>query len=228
MTRRATPRLRRVYAARGLLGALASLSGLALVLLHTLPALGQDLVLVGGSVGCIDKVPGPPSNLKATAKDGKVLLAWEPPADGACVSQYIVNVMDAALPASLQSTSTSARSAVVEGLMNGRTYAFAVQAYASKYLGGGTAKVLATPSDRCDPSVAPGNPTNLRVQGLDNAARVCWDGVGNDACVDEWRLSAVLVSGPAFRDANGGSSGAQQKISKGACANVTGLVNDAK
>lgn len=64
MTRRATPRLRRVYAARGLLGALASLSGLALVLLHTLPALGQDLVLVGGSVGCIDKVPGPPSNLK--------------------------------------------------------------------------------------------------------------------------------------------------------------------
>lgn len=39
---------------------------------------------------------------QATAKDGKVLLAWEPPADGACVSQYIVNVMDAALPASLQ------------------------------------------------------------------------------------------------------------------------------
>ncbi|KAG2422680.1 hypothetical protein HXX76_015844 [Chlamydomonas incerta] len=226
MTRRAKPLLR-LHAARSLLGALASLSGIAL-LLHTLPTLGQDLVLVGGSAGCIDKVPGAPSKLKATAKDGKVLLAWEAPADGACVSQYVVNVMDAALPASLQSTSTSARSAVVEGLLNGRTYAFAVQAYASKYLGGGTAKVLATPSDRCDPAVAPGNPTNLRVQGLDGAARVCWDGVSNDACVDEWRLSAVLVSGPAFRDASGGSSGAQQKISKGACANVTGLVNDAR
>ncbi|KAG2426865.1 hypothetical protein HYH02_014718 [Chlamydomonas schloesseri] len=215
----------RLAAARSLLGALASLSAIALVL-HTLPVLGQDLVLVGGSAGCIDKVPGPPAKLKATAKDGKVLLAWDPPADGACVSQYIVNVMDAALPASLQSTSTSARSAVVEGLLNGRTYSFS--AYASKYLGGGTAKVLATPSDRCDPSVAPGNPTNLRVQGLDTAARVCWDGVSNDACVDEWRLSAVLVSGPAFRSANDGSSGAQQKISRGACANVTGLVNDAK
>ncbi|KXZ42697.1 hypothetical protein GPECTOR_124g497 [Gonium pectorale] len=161
---------------------------------------------------------------RATPKDGKVLLTWGPPANGGCVSAYVVNVYDpfyrGTTPA--QSTSTSGRSAAVEGLANGRPYVFAVQAYNSGYRAGGTAEVTATPSDRCDASAAPGEPTNVRVQTGDGWARLCWDGVKNDACVDEYRLSAKLLSGPDFRTSNDG------KISKGGCANITGLQTDAK
>ncbi|PNG99625.1 hypothetical protein TSOC_014593, partial [Tetrabaena socialis] len=122
-----------------------------------------------------------------------------------------------------QSTATSGYKAVVDGLSNGKLYTFTVQAYSSKFMTGGVAQVSATPSDLCVSTARPGKPTNVRVQTWDGGARLCWDGVDNDACVDEYRLSATVLDGPGFRSSPGG-----RKISKGGCANITGLVNDVK
>ncbi|GIM14331.1 hypothetical protein Vretimale_17217, partial [Volvox reticuliferus] len=121
-----------------------------------------------------------------------------------------------------QSTSTGGRSAVVEGLTNGRSYVFQVQAYNSQLVTGGTAQVTATPTDLCNLSEAPGKPTNLRVQTGDGWARLCWDGVDNDACVDQYRVSTSRIDSPDFRTSSDG------KISRGACANVTELLSGAK
>lgn len=35
--------------------------------------------------------------------------------------------------------------------------------------------------------VAPGHILNLRVQPGNAMAQICWDGVDNDACIDEYR-----------------------------------------
>lgn len=56
-------------------------------------------------------------------------------------------------------------------------------------------------------------------------SQVCWDGVDNDGCVDEYRVSAAKQSSAAgFRSSDDGD----KAISKGACVNVTRLENDAQ
>lgn len=83
---------------------------------------------------------GPPVGLRATPKDGKVILTWSPPANGACVDTYVLNVYDdprgfrsassssdagGGIP--YRSTSTSLQSTTIGGLTNLARYKFVVQ-----------------------------------------------------------------------------------------------------
>ena len=50
----------------------------------------QEIKLVSGP-GCADLPPAPPTALRATPSDGTVLLTWDRPANGACVTEYQVS-----------------------------------------------------------------------------------------------------------------------------------------
>lgn len=206
----------------GMLGVLLACAGMAAA---------QPVKLDADSAGCLssgsNKAPGAPTNVKATPKDGGVVLTWSPPADGSCVDTYVVNAVDPLLRSSAPaaSTSTSGLSASLAGLSNERPYAFTVTAFSQKYRSGGGAQVVATPTGRCDPDATPAAPTNLRAAPRDGGVMLCWDGVDNNACVSEYRVSAkpLAASGAPFRS----STPDQDTISRGGCANITDLANNA-
>ncbi|MEW5304674.1 MAG: hypothetical protein WDW36_007268 [Sanguina aurantia] len=146
---------------------------------------------------CITKPPSPPGNLTARPRDGRILLTWQEPGDGACLSTYIVRVFNGTTwkPTPLQvfssggSSTTSRRSinTTISGLTNGDSYLLTVQSYSAAFKGGATADVIASPTNKCA-SISPGKPVNVHVQRSgDTWAELCWDGVDNDACVDEFR-----------------------------------------
>ena len=68
----------------------------ALLLLLAASALSlvaaQEIKLVAGP-GCADLPPTPPTALRATPGDASVLLTWDRPANGACVTEYQVTVL---------------------------------------------------------------------------------------------------------------------------------------
>lgn len=65
-------------------------------------------------------------------------------------------------------------------------------------------QVISAPSDRCDPNSAPGRPINVRVQPFDGGARLCWDGVDGDQCVDQYRW---VRAGPRVQGRSSDSKG---------------------
>ncbi|KAL6756251.1 fibronectin type III [Haematococcus lacustris] len=193
-----------------------------LMLLSMTPSfLAQPIALDSGSDGCLQKVPSPPTNIQAEVKDGAVRLSWSPPDDGACVATYIVDVYDLGLRSSepVQSASTDGQTLALDGLQNERPYQFRVQAFNAATGGTGVASIKATPTNLCL-NQTPGKPINLRVTPGAGMAQLCWSGVDNNACVDQYRVSAVKKDEANFRSGFG-----SQPVSKGGCANISGLTD---
>ncbi|KAJ9525617.1 hypothetical protein QJQ45_003352 [Haematococcus lacustris] len=203
-----------------------------LMLLSMTPSfLAQPIALDSGSDGCLQKVPSPPTNIQAEVKDGAVRLSWSPPEDGACVATYIVDVYDLGLRSSepVQSASTDGQTLALDGLQNERPYQFRVQAFNAATGGTGVASIKATPTNLVKGPAAggcrclnqtPGKPINLRVTPGAGMAQLCWSGVDNNACVDQYRVSAVKKDEANFRSGFG-----SQPVSKGGCANISGLTD---
>ncbi|KAL6763251.1 fibronectin type III [Haematococcus lacustris] len=193
-----------------------------LIMLSMTPSfLAQPVAMGNGSEGCLQKVPSAPTNVQAKVKDGAVLLSWSPPEDGACVATYIVDVYDPGLRSSgpVQSASTDGHSLSLDGLQNGKLYQFRVQAFNAFTGGTGVANIQATPTDLCL-NQPPGKPTNLRVTPAKGMAQLCWSGVENNACVDQYRVSAVKTAEANFRSGFG-----SLPVSKGGCANISSLTD---
>ncbi|KAJ9508574.1 hypothetical protein QJQ45_012136 [Haematococcus lacustris] len=193
-----------------------------LIMLSMTPSfLAQPVAMGNGSEGCLQKVPSAPTNVQAKVKDGAVLLSWSPPEDGSCVATYIVDVYDPGLRSSgpVQSASTDGHSLALDGLQNGKLYQFRVQAFNAVTGGTGVANIQATPTDLCL-NQPPGKPTNLRVTPAKGMAQLCWSGVENNACVDQYRVSAVKTAEANFRSGFG-----SLPVSKGGCANISSLTD---
>ncbi|GFH13501.1 fibronectin type-III domain-containing protein, partial [Haematococcus lacustris] len=115
------------------------------------------------------------------------------------------------------SASTDGHSLALDGLQNGKLYQFRVQAFNAVTGGTGVANIQATPTDLCL-NQPPGKPTNLRVTPAKGMAQLCWSGVENNACVDQYRVSAVKTAEANFRSGFG-----SLPVSKGGCANISSL-----
>lgn len=113
--------------------------------------------------------PGAPSGLVATPGDARVILAWQAPASSEPITGYEVQVRSGGdwgpstpvPPRTLAlSAGPDATSAVVDGLVNGRSYEFRVAARSSLGLGSYSAAVSATPvgAPPAPPTTTPATP----------------------------------------------------------------------
>lgn len=55
-------------------------------------AANAQIITFAGGEGCAVLTPGPPSDVHAEARNGEVTLKWNPPDNGACVAEYVVDV----------------------------------------------------------------------------------------------------------------------------------------
>jgi hypothetical protein len=59
------------------------------------PAHSQPVTVTAESAGCLGSAqPSPPADVRAVAKDGAVVLSWEPPTDNSCTDAYVIDVYD--------------------------------------------------------------------------------------------------------------------------------------
>ena len=119
--------------------------------------------------------PSGPRNLAASPRDAQVTLTWEPPAadGGSSLSGYEYQVDQGDWK---DGGTANARSIVVSGLENGRSYTFSVRAVNG--IGTGVAvTVEATP--RPD-SIAPRAPRDLSVTSKDSTVTLTWEPPAND------------------------------------------------
>lgn len=148
---------------------------------------------------------------------------WKPPVNGACVSRYLVSAVASGPYRTSAATATPVKttelSSVVSGLQNQVSYTFTIQAVSDKAGEGGMASIIGMPSNICK-ELLPGPVVNLRAKEVgDKFVEVCWDGVNNKACVDEYRVANVPEERALFRD------NAEKIISKGGCVKVNNLEN---
>ena len=119
--------------------------------------------------------PSGPRNLAASPRDAQVTLTWEPPAadGGSSLSGYEYQVDQGDWK---DGGTANARSIVVSGLENGRSYTFSVRAVNG--IGTGVAvTVEATP--RPD-AIAPRAPRDLSVTSKDSTVTLTWEPPAND------------------------------------------------
>ena len=119
--------------------------------------------------------PSGPRNLAASPRDAQVTLTWEPAAadGGSSLSGYEYQVDQGDWK---DGGTANARSVVVSGLENGRSYTFSVRAVNG--IGTGVAETVeATP--RPD-AIAPKAPRDLRVTPRDSTVTLTWEPPAND------------------------------------------------
>jgi hypothetical protein len=88
-------------------------------------------------------VPGVPIALMATAADGRVSLAWSAPSSngGAAIDYYLVYVDGA-----VRTEHFTAKTAIITGLIDGRSYGFTVAAHNSVGTGSPSVAIIAKPA----------------------------------------------------------------------------------
>ena len=121
-------------------------------------------------------VPSAPRNLAAAPRDAMVTLTWEPPAEdgGSALTGYQYQVDQGDWK---DGGTADARSVVVTGLENGRSYTFSVRAVNQLVGPGVVAMVEATP--RPD-AVAPSAPRDLTVAPRDTTVTLTWSPPADD------------------------------------------------
>ena len=120
--------------------------------------------------------PSAPRNLAASPRDAQVTLTWSPPADdgGSSLTGYQYQVDQGDWK---DGGTADARSVVVTGLENGRSYTFSVRAV-NELVGPGVVEMVeATP--RPD-AVAPSAPRDLTVAPRDTTVTLTWSPPADD------------------------------------------------
>ena len=130
-------------------------------------------------------VPSPPQSLAATDRDRAVYLTWESPMDngGAAVTGYNLSLTvhnpDGSVGVTEYLPSTSDHSRLVEGLVNGVTYTFEVQAENTAGQSE-AARVSATPRRATREVAVPGPVRSLAVEGGSHLVALTWSPPLND------------------------------------------------
>ncbi|KAL4430603.1 hypothetical protein ABPG77_005843 [Micractinium sp. CCAP 211/92] len=200
----------------------------------------QEVRLMPGSAGCAQIPPTAPTNLRAVAGDGRVVLTWDRPANGACVSVYEVTAAPVAATRSFgpaAPTRTPEFRLEIAQLQNGVEYVF--HAVSAIFGQGGDASFRATPQASPSPSppppaswpswpgdatlcsrlLPPSAPTDLKATPSRGAIRLCWKPPANFGCVDEYRVTARR---PAAQRSFGAAP-LLWSVNKGGCLDMTGL-----
>ena len=141
-------------------------------------------------------VPGAPTAVTATAGDGLANISWTPPASngGDPITTYTVM---SSPPGGAIIVAAPATTALITGLVNGKTYTFSVTA--SSDLGTGPASA---PSNSVTPSAgatAPGAPTAVTATAGNAQASVTWTApVSNGgSAITSYTASVATVNGVA-------------------------------
>ncbi|KAL4436866.1 hypothetical protein ABPG75_004005 [Micractinium tetrahymenae] len=216
----------------------------ALLLAAASAVQAQEVRLMPGSSGCVQLIPSAPTNLRAAPGDGQVLLTWDRPANGACVSVYEVTATPVGATRSFgpaAPTQTPEFRLEISQLQNGVEYVFRVQAVSPVFGPGGEASVVTTPRANPPPSpspspspvwpgwpgdatlcsrlLPPSAPTDLKANPSWRAIRLCWKPPANFGCVDEYRVTARR---PAAQRSFGAAP-LLWSVNKGGCLDLTNL-----
>lgn len=180
--------------------------------------LSQSIQFGPNSAGCLDAVPGPPTNLKATPGDGSITLTWGKPANNACVTYYAIsqattNTLTTQFDPNGSFKQSREQSYTVSGLTNGQTYYFLVTAVNIKYpfqaksaatQGTPRASAPPTPPSRlCVDLIRPSGPGNLRMTKVGaTSVEACWDTPTNYGCVDSYNVQVTPKTSEGTLGAN--------------------------
>jgi len=123
---------------------------------HWMNIMNATVIIDGESAG---KVPGVPSNLRASASKDRVSLSWNAPDDGGSpIVAYIVLRGDGAANLSLLATLANLTSYIDTGIVAGTTYYYAVLARNAVGGGNATAALSATVPKKAAPGGKGGIP----------------------------------------------------------------------
>jgi titin len=130
-----------------------------------------------GGVAAAATVPGPPTNVTATAGAGQATVSWSPPADngGAPVNGYVVTPFVGYFPLPSTIFNSAATTETVTGLTNGTTYRFKVAAVNSSPIAFGTGQGSPSRvSNPVTPLALPDAPVIGIATGGEGQATVSW------------------------------------------------------
>ena len=150
--------------------------------------------------------PGAPTNVKATAGNGKVTVQWHAPSSNGGVA--ITGYTATSSPGSNTCTTGGALTCVVTGLTNGTSYTFTVKAT------NGTVGPASAASNAAIPAAAPGAPTHVTAVAGDAKATVSWTAPASNG-------GAPIISYSVFTTGSGQTCSTSGALS----CTVTGLVN---
>ena len=116
-------------------------------------------------------VPSKPSNVRATGRDGEVLLTWNNPNDSSITGWQVRRKSTGAYGswATISSSNRMTTSHTVDNLTNNTAYTFQVRAVNSSGNGTSSDEASATPS-----LPKPARTQNLRASGLDKTVYLAW------------------------------------------------------
>ncbi len=157
-------------------------------------------------------VPGAPTGVSATARNGQATVTWTAPAfnGGSTITSYTITSSPGAFTGTV-SGNPPATSGTVTGLANGTAYTFTV--YATNAAGNGASS---NASNSVTPSTTPGAPTNVVATAGDGQAGVSWTAPANGGSTI---TSYKVTSSP------GGLTATVTGNPAGTAATVTGLTN---
>ncbi|TGG90063.1 MAG: hypothetical protein ERJ67_11555, partial [Aphanocapsa feldmannii 277cV] len=124
--------------------------------------------------------PSAPSDLSATASNGKVTLSWSNPGN-ATITDYEVSSNGGTTFSAISGSDASTTSHTLTGLTNRTTYTFAVRAMNASGKGA-SSSVSATPADK------PSAPSGLKAKAGHGEITLSWDDPGN-ATISKYHLS---------------------------------------
>jgi hypothetical protein len=151
--------------------------------------------------------PGAPTNVRATAGNGKVTVRWHAPSSngGVAITHYTAT----SNPGANTCTTNGALTCVVTGLTNGTSYTFTVTAT------NGTAGPASSASNAVTPATAPGAPTHVTAAAGNTQVKVSWTAPASNG-------GATIISYSVYASGSGG----QTCTTSGALScTVTGLLN---
>ena len=124
-------------------------------------------------------VAGPPTDLVATAGDGRVTLRWDPPEDdgGRPVQGYTLYRGDSPGPSNVLVELSTVVTYVDNEVVNGKEYFYCIKSANEAGIGSASETVSATPSKPFD---VPGTPTSFKVSVEGTVAVLTWGPPASD------------------------------------------------
>jgi hypothetical protein len=115
-------------------------------------------------------VPGPPTNVTATAGNASASVSWSAPTSGGTPANYVITPYVGSTAQSTTTVPGTATSASITGLTNGTTYTFTVTGTNSNGTG-----APSSPSNTVTPNnTPPGAPTAVAATAASSQAQVSW------------------------------------------------------